>query len=69
MNHVAQRANSILQKPSPHSGMHWLRFTIRACIDSHSCIPAYMDSEGKQVRFVAIGKWFYVIASSNDVIT
>jgi hypothetical protein len=22
MNHVAQRANSILQKPSPHSGIH-----------------------------------------------
>jgi hypothetical protein len=48
MNHVAH--NSILQKPSPHSGMHWLRFPIRACIDSHPCIRAYMDSGGKQVR-------------------
>jgi hypothetical protein len=25
MNHVAHRTNSILQNPSPHSGMHWLR--------------------------------------------
>jgi hypothetical protein len=68
MNHVAQRANNILQKPSPHSGMHWLRFPIRACIDSHPCIWAYMVSGGKQVRFISSKKWFYVIASSNDVI-
>jgi hypothetical protein len=46
MNHVGRRANSILQKRSPHSGMHWLGFPIWACIDSHSCIRAYMDSGG-----------------------
>jgi hypothetical protein len=62
MNHVTHRANSILQKPSPHSGMHWLRFFVRACIDSHPRIRAYMGRGGKQVRFVSFRKWFYVIA-------
>jgi hypothetical protein len=50
MNHVAHRANSILQKPSsnsemhwlrlPHSCMHWLGSPILACIDSgvNKCI-------------------------------
>jgi hypothetical protein len=68
MNHVAQRANSILQKPSPHLDIHWLRFPIRACIDSHPCIRAYMDSGSKQMHFASSRKWFYVVASSNDVI-
>jgi hypothetical protein len=56
MNHVAHRANSILQKSSPQSGMHWLRFSVRACIDSHPCIRAYTDTGGKQVRFVSFRK-------------
>jgi hypothetical protein len=68
MNHVAHRANSVSQKPSPHSGMHWCRFPIRACIDSHPRIRAYIDSGGKQVQFVSFRNWFHVIASSNDVI-
>jgi hypothetical protein len=58
MNHVAHRANSILQKPSPHSGMHWLRFSVRACNDSHPSIRAYMDTGGKRVRFVSFRNWF-----------
>jgi hypothetical protein len=53
-NHVAQRANSILQKPSPHSGMHWLRFSIWACIDSGPRIWSYIDLHCEQVHFVLL---------------
>jgi hypothetical protein len=56
------------KSPPPNSGMHWLRFPIRTCIDSHPRIRAYMDSGGKQERFVSFRKWFYVITSWNDVI-
>jgi hypothetical protein len=64
MNHVAHRANSILQKPSP----------IQACIDPGSSIRACIDSGPPfehvltQVRTSLFYKWFYAIASSNDVI-
>jgi hypothetical protein len=67
MNHIAHRANSILHKPSP----------IQACIDPGSSIRACIDSglpfEHVLTRWtsafcILFYKWFYVIASSNDVI-
>jgi hypothetical protein len=56
LNHVAHRAKIILQKPSSHSGMHWLRFPIRICIDSGLHIQTCIDSGYEQVDFVSFKK-------------
>ena len=60
MNHVAQRANSILQKPSPHSGMHWLSIP-------HSGMHRLRE-ETKKINFW-VKICFYVETSPNDVKT
>jgi hypothetical protein len=68
MNHVTHRASSILKKPSP----------IRECIDPVSPIWACIDSghpfehvltQGWTSAFcILFYKWFYITASSNDLI-
>jgi hypothetical protein len=68
MNHVAHRANSILQKPSPIQACIDPGSSIRACIDSGPPFQHVLTHVWTSAFCILFYKWFYVIASSNDVI-
>jgi hypothetical protein len=68
MNHVAHRANSILQKPSPIQESIDPGSSIWACIDSGSPFEHVLTQVWTSAFCILFYKWFYIIASSNDVI-